>query len=97
MQVTGAAARALRRLRRGPVRCGPAVAPPATRNRAGRLAWRRRMHCSTGATAGRRKLTTLAGALDLVPPGPREVRITLVAPDGTAETMVRESRVGIDD
>ena len=36
------------------------------------------------------QLTTLAGALDLVPPGPREVRITLVPPDGTAETTVRE-------
>ena len=49
------------------------------------------------------QLTALAGALDLVPPGPREVRITLVAPDGTAETTVREEggggdpRVGIDD
>ena len=26
----------------------------------------------------------LGGALDLGPPAPREVRITLVAPDGTA-------------
>ena len=26
------------------------------------------------------QLTALAGALDLVPPGPREVRITLVEP-----------------
>ena len=42
------------------------------------------------------QLTTLAGALDLVPPGPREVRITLVAPDGTAETTVREEGGGGD-
>ena len=37
------------------------------------------------------QLTTLAGALDLVPPEPREVRITLVEPPAPAET------VGIDD
>ena len=42
------------------------------------------------------QLTTLAGALDLEPPGPREVRITLVAPDGTAETTVREEGGGGD-
>ena len=42
------------------------------------------------------QLTALAGALDLVAPGPREVRITLVAPDGTAETTVREEGGGGD-